>query len=158
MTVRYHTLLSADEQQAFGIPDPCPVAVADRVHHDELDALMHVNNVCYFVWFERLRVRFMEHYEIGDLGDPNCPRTVIRSGEIRYHEEMFAGQDYVITTRATAFRTTSYSLEQVIWAEGRKRATYHCVMVLLDAKGAGRHPLHDETKARLQKDGARAEA
>ena len=107
MDIPYHRLLTHEEQRNLGVPAPAPLAMAGRVHHDELDALMHVNNVVYFVWFERVRIHLMEHYGVGTIGAKDDPRIVIRSGEVRYVEEMLRGEDYVVTTRPTSFRRTS---------------------------------------------------
>jgi acyl-CoA thioester hydrolase len=155
MSLRYHTNLPQAEQTAAGIAHPAPLAYGDRVHHDELDTLEHVNNVRYFVWFERLRIRFMEAHNIGTIGDPTSPRIVIRGGEARYLKEMLRDEDYIVTTRCTGFRNTSLTLEQQIWAHGTLRATFTCIMVLLTPDGSARHPIPDNIKAELIKtDGA----
>ncbi len=157
MTQCFHTFLDEASQRSLGVAEPAPVALADRVHHDELDALNHVNNVSYMVWFERLRIHFMEHYDIGALGAPEDPRIVIRSGHIHWIEEMVRGQDYVVTCRCKAMRRTSMSLEQAIWSEGRLRARFDCVMVLLTPDGSERWPIPGEIRARLIADGAAEE-
>jgi len=138
----YHQLLSADAQRAAGLPHPAPLAVADLVHHDDLDSLNHVNNTRYFVWFERLRIRHMTHYGIGVLNDPGSPRIVIRSGEVRFHAELRGGETYITTCTCTALRTTSMTLSQEIWAGGTLRATFTCVMVLLSQDGAQLSLIH----------------
>ena len=150
MSLPYHINLTADQQRSAGISAPAPLAYADRVHHDELDALLHVNNVVYFTWFERLRIRFMEHHNIGTIGDENSPRIVIRGGEIRYVKEMLRDEDYIVTTRCTAHRTSSLTLQQEIWAAGSLRATFTCVMVLLRQDGSARQPIPDAIKSMLQ--------
>ena len=70
---------------------------------------------------------------------------------------MLRGEDYVVTTRCTALRRTSFSLAQTVWAEGRKRATFACVMVLLTPDGATRMPIPEDARAGLIADGARPE-
>jgi acyl-CoA thioester hydrolase len=154
MTLTPHIPLTDIQQRAAGLHMPAPLAVADRVHHDELDALMHVNNVRYMVWFERLRIQFMERYTIGTIGDPSSPRIVIRSGEIRYHSEMLRGDNYITTCACSAFRTTSMTLQQEIWSSGNLRASFSCIMVLLTADGSERSPIPESVKAQLIKDGA----
>lgn len=155
-TLPFHVPLSPEDQIRAGLPAPAPLAMAGQVHHDELDALMHVNNVVYMVWFERLRIAFMERYGIGVIGDPHSPRIVIRSGEIRYHAEMLRGEVYVTTCRCTAFRTTSLTLMQEIWSGGTLRASLACVMVLLEQDGRTRAPIPPDVKTRLIRDGAKA--
>jgi acyl-CoA thioester hydrolase len=68
-------------------------------------------------------------------------------------------ETYVVTCRCVAFRNTSFTLSQQIWSDGRLRATLDCVLVLLNADGAGRYPIPDPVRARfLSVDGARDEA
>jgi len=154
MTLPFHTPLSPAEQRRAGLPAPVALAVADQVHHDDLDALMHVNNVRYMVWFERLRIAFMEYYGIGTIGDPTSPRIVIRSGDIRYHAEMLRGETYVTTCQCSAFRNTSLTLRQEIWSSATLRASFTCIMVLLTYDGSARAPIPSKIKDRLIKDGA----
>lgn len=156
MLLPFHTPLSPADQRRAGLPHTASMAVVDQVHHDELDALMHVNNVRYMVWFERLRIAFMERYGIGTIGDPASPRIVIRSGEIRYHAEMLRGEIYVTTCHCTAFRNTSLTLQQEIWSDGTLRASFTCIMVLLDQDGSTRAPIPTEIKTALIYDGATA--
>lgn len=157
MQIPYHRLLDPDQQRAAGLDTPAPLAVADCVHHDDLDTLMHVNNTRYFVWFERLRIRHMQHYGIGTLDDPQSPRIVIRSGEVRFLQEMRDGEDYIVTASCPALRRTSMTLHQSIWAAGTCRATFDCVMVLLTPDGSDRMAIPDAIRTRLIADGATPE-
>ncbi|WP_299030276.1 thioesterase family protein [uncultured Sulfitobacter sp.] len=156
MTLPYHVPLSADQQRAFGIPQPQPLAIADRVRFSELDVLNHVNNVAYLEWFERLRIRYSQEWGISRYdGDADAPRIVIRSGEIRYHAEVRMDEDYVATCGCTAFRNTSYTLQQQIWAGGTLRATFDCILVTLERDGTTRRRLPDWLRTRFtQIDGA----
>ena len=152
-----YVLLSDTEQRAEGLPVPAQVALADQVHHDECDALNHVNNTRYMVWFERLRIAFMEHLEISELGALDAPRVVIRSGHIHWIEEMLRGETYIATCQCVAVRTSSMSLTQSVWSGGRKRAQFDCVMVLLTPDGLARMPIPEAVRARLIDEGARDE-
>ena len=73
---------------------------------------------------------------------------------MRFIEEIRTGTDYVITTTCSALRTTSMTLDQAIWAEGRKRATFSCVMVLLTQDGSDRMPIPQDIRSKLIADGA----
>ncbi|MEP0504319.1 MAG: acyl-CoA thioesterase [Paracoccaceae bacterium] len=157
MQIPFHTSLSQDDQITLGVLEPQPVARADRVHHDECDALNHVNNTSYLVWFERLRIHFTEFYGIGTLTDPNGPKIVIRSGDVHWIAETFRGENYVTTTRCVSFRRTSMTLDQAIWVDGQKRASFTCVMVLLKRDGSGKMPIPDNIMSRLIADGAQQE-
>ncbi len=148
MDLRYHTPLSPDEQTAFGLTAPQPLALADRVRYAELDILNHVNNKSYMGWFETLRVAHFDLVCAPFYGDRPRPRIVLRSAEMRFIKEMVMGEDYVATARVSRFRTTSYTIEQQLWS-GDLRATLTGVLVMLDPDGSGRYPLPDALRAHL---------
>ncbi len=156
MTLRFHTPLTSAEQIAAGLPSAQTLAIADKLRFAELDPLNHVNNKAYFVWFETLRVEYGIRCVQPYLDHE--PRAVLRGGEVRFHKEMLQGEDYIATARVTAFRSSSYTLEQQIWS-GDLRARFTCVMVLLNPDGPGRFPLPGALRAAfLSRDRARAEA
>lgn len=134
--------------------------MADQVRFSELDALNHVNNAVYMTWFERLRVKYTQLWGLSRFaGKGDGPRIVIRSGTIHYREEMLMDENYVVTCCCSAFRNTSFTLEQQIVADGRTRATLDCVLVLLKQDGSGRFPIPPDVKERFSSiDGARNEA
>lgn len=156
MNLPYHTPLPQDVQRSLGIDPPAPLAMADRVRFGELDVLNHVNNAVYFQWFESLRVRYTQLHGLSrHLGSGTGPRIVLRSGNIRYLQEMLLNEDYVVTCACTAFRRTSFSMHQQIWSGGTLRATFDCVLVLLQQDGSGRYPIPDAVKSHFAEvDGA----
>lgn len=159
MSLIYHTPLSAADQRSLGLDPVQPLAMADRVRFSELDVLQHVNNAVYMEWFERLRVRFIQDWGLSAYDSADDPRIVIRSGTIHYRQEMRMDEDYVTTCGCTAFRNTSFTLQQQVWAAGTLRATFECVLVLLTPDGRARMPIPDAVRARFAKvDGAREEA
>ena len=154
MTLRYHTRLSADEQRVAGINPPAPFAMADKVRFGEIDMLGHVNNTAYLSWFEAVRTRYVQDYGLTNYDPKTDPRIVIRSAEIRYVKEMLLGEDYVVTARCAAFRTTSFTIDQTIWS-GDLRATFSCILVTLASDGSGRLPLPEKFKSAIkERDGA----
>jgi acyl-CoA thioester hydrolase len=140
MTLRYHTPLSPDEQRANGLPDPQPLALADRVRFSELDPLQHVNNKAYVEWFETLRVSYFDLLCASHFDNGFPPRLVIRNANIHYVREMLADEDYIVTARVTEFRSSSFVMEQQLWS-GDLRATLTAVMVLMRPDGSGKYPL-----------------
>jgi acyl-CoA thioester hydrolase len=157
MTLRYHTPLTPDQQRAFGLSEPQTLAIADRVRFAELDVLKHVNNKAYMTWFETLRVEYFRLFgtQFYDTDAPR-PRIVIGQGTVRYIKEMLMGEDYVTTCRVTAFRNTSCTMEQQLWA-GDLRATFTSVTVMLYPDGSGRYPLPDALRQQfIAVDGASA--
>lgn len=159
MKLRYHTPLTAEEQIAHGLADPQPLALADRVRFSELDNQNHVNNKAYHEWFEVARTEYLRRLCIPCYGDQPAPRIALRSATIRYVKEMLAGEDYIATARVSAFRTTSYTVEQQIWS-GDLRATLSAVVVTLRPDGSGdRYPLPKALLDRfVTQDGARRDA
>lgn len=157
MTIPFHTPLTPEQQRAFGLSEPQTLAIADRVRFAELDVLRHVNNKAYMTWFETLRVEYFRlfgapYYAI----DAPQPRIVIGQGTVRYIKEMLMGEDYVATCRVKAFRNTSCTMEQQLWA-GDLRATFSCVVVMLYPDGADRYPIPDALKQQfITVDGALA--
>jgi acyl-CoA thioester hydrolase len=157
MTLRYHTPLTPQEQTAFGLTEPQTLALADRVRYAELDILQHVNNKSYMGWFETLRVAHFDTFCAQHFQGPARPRTVLRNADMHFIKEMVMGEDYVATARVTAFRTTSYTLEQQLWS-GDLRATLRAVMVLLAPDGSARLPLPTDLRTQLaSREGAIAE-
>ncbi|MBJ6371603.1 acyl-CoA thioesterase [Sedimentitalea arenosa] len=157
MILRYHTPLTPEEQRAFGIETPQPVALADKVRYAELDVLNHVNNKAYMGWFESLRVAYFSRVCAPFYEDQPLPRTVLRSAEMQFLREMVMGEDYVATARVTAFRTTSFTIRQELWS-GDLRATMTGIMVMMRPDGSGRWPLPDALRQRFLQDGATAES
>ena len=159
MPLIYHTPLSAAQQLDQGLSDPQPLAMADKVRFAELDVLRHVNNKAYMTWFETLRVAYNDLFILPlypTEGPP--PRVVIHSGSVRYIEEMVMGEDYITTAGVTAFRNTSYTMEQQLWSGGRLRATFTCVLVTMLPDGSERYALPEAVRAHFAKsDGARDE-
>lgn len=160
MTLPFHVPLSADQQIAFGIDAPQPLAMADIVRFSELDILNHANNVAYMEWFERLRIKYAQIWGLNPYDGSSSPlRIVIRSGEIRYLQELRMDDVYVATCRCAAFRTTSYTLEQQLWSNATLRATYSCVLVLLSPDGTQRMPIPGPVRDRfIDVDGATPDA
>lgn len=124
--------------------------MGDRVRFSELDVLNHVNNTVYFEWFERLRIRYSQDWGISNYGVSGVsPRIVIRSGAIHYRQEMRMDEDYIVTCGCSEFRTSSYTLAQQIWAGSTLRATFDCVLVLLQPDGSGKFPIPDAIRNRF---------
>ncbi|MEX0286732.1 MAG: acyl-CoA thioesterase [Paracoccaceae bacterium] len=156
MTLRYHAPLTPEEQRAAGLEVPQTLAIADRVRFSELDMLNHVNNKAYFTWFETLRVEYGQRF-VHDYFESE-PRAVLRGGEVRFVKEMVEGESYVATARVSAFRNSSYTIEQQIWS-GDLRATFSAVMVMLLPDGSGRMPLPPALREAFEtRDGARPDS
>ena len=142
------TPLSADLQRAAGLPEPWPLAMADRVRFGELDPLQHANNAAYMVWFETLRIRYFEDWGITSYR-PDDPRLVIRRAEIDYLAELRLHDIYIATIRCATFRTTSFTLRSALFSNGRRCADFSSVIVMLDPDGSARRPLPNALRDRF---------
>ena len=138
MDLRFLTPLTASEQTAQGLAEPQPLAMADRVRFSELDNQNHVNNKAYMDWFERVRIEHLNRMIVPHYAPGPGPRVALHSATIRYRKEMLADEAYIATARVTAFRTSSFTMEQQIWS-GDLRATLQAVVVMLRPDGSGAH-------------------
>lgn len=155
MNLPYHTPLSAEEQTTYGLEIPQPMAIADKVRFAELDHNNHVNNKAYVAWFETLRVGYFDRFFPDAYGDQPRPRTVVHSLNVRFIREMLRDQSYVATARVTAFRNSSFTMEQQLWSQGHLCASASVIMVMLERQGTGRATLPDLLKrAFITRDGA----
>ena len=58
----------------------------------------------------------------------------------------------------SGFRNTSFTMHQQLWSAGRLRATFDCVLVLLQPDGSGRYPIPDNLRRHfIDHDGATPE-
>ena len=149
MTLPYHTPLDAAQQASAGIDPAQPLAMGDQVRVSELDVLNHVNNAVYMEWFERLRIRYVQDWGISSYQYATDPRIVIRSGTIHYKQEMRMDENYITTCGCVAYRNTSFTLCQQLWAGGTMRARFDCVLVLLQPDGSGGYPIPEPVRSRF---------
>lgn len=157
MTIPFHTPLDAAQQAQFGITEPWPLAMADKVRFGEIDMLGHVNNARYLTWFETVRTVYLEWSGLTRYNPATDPRIVIRSGQIHWVKEMIREETYVVTARATAYRNTSFTIASEIWSAGSLRTKFDCVCVTLESDGSARRPLPQSFIQRITElDGARA--
>ncbi len=150
MELRYLIPLTPEEQRAHGLPEPQPLAIADRVRFSELDPLDHVNNKAYLDWFEAVRVRHFETMCLPHFGDAPHPRLLLRNAAIHYMREMHRDESYIVTARAAALRTSSYTVEQQLWSGGTLRARLEAVMVLTRPDNGEKQPIPDRLRQILQ--------
>jgi len=45
---------------------------------------------------------------------------------------MLERENYIVTCRCTSFRNTSYALAQEVWVGNELRATFECILVMLE--------------------------
>ncbi|MCG6883216.1 MAG: acyl-CoA thioesterase [Silicimonas sp.] len=150
----YIDILDRPALEALGI-DGYAYGYADRVRFYELDALNHVNNVVFLKWFETIRVRYVQDYGLTRYGAPDDPQLVVRRVTADFLAPMFQNQAYVVTTRTTLVKPSSFVMEYGLFVDGEKKAAGEAVGVSLTPDGSARQPHRPEAVARMiERDGA----
>lgn len=148
------TPLSPEQQNAAGLLEIWPLAIADRVRFGEIDMLGHVNHAAYLAWFEKARTSYLEHCGLTKYNLATDPRIVVRSGDIHWKKEMRRDEAYVVTARASAYRNTSFTIDAEIWS-GDLRASFTCICVTLSSDGSARRPLPEDFIRTIEGHGAK---
>lgn len=149
MSLPFVTPLSPEQIAQAGLPGHWSFGYADKVRFNELDLLNHVNNLSYLAWFETVRVRFVRSRGLIH-GREDVPQIVIRAQSIEYLSPVLAETTYIMATRATAYRRTSFTLEYMCFAENEVKATGSSVVVTLHSDGSGKCPLPDDLVSSFQ--------
>ena len=111
-----------------------PVVVRFPVHWGDMDALGHVNNACYFTWFESARMALFECVGLASAGVPEVGPILAHTrcdflAPVRYPAEVVAG------TRIERLGTTSFTMAYGIARAGSPEelvARGEGVVVLID--------------------------
>lgn len=136
----YLTPLGPDNLRPLDISEPWTFGIADRVRFYELDALGHVNHATYLKWFETVRVSWFGDYGLSRYG-PEDPTFVLKRVECDYIAPMFLHDSYIVTARASSFRTSSFTKEYGVWRAGALVAKGACIVVMTDKSGTQKVPL-----------------
>ena len=148
MKTPFLTPLSADQIAQAGVPGTWSYGYADQVRFSEIDALNHVNNVAYLVWFEMARVQYFQTFGLTKYRDDD-PQFVVRAQSADYRAAMYMNTAYIIATRTVSFRRTSFTMEYVCYADGI-RASGQSVIVSLEPDGSAKRPLPDAVLAQFR--------
>ncbi len=153
MTLPFITPLTAAQLRSVEIAEPWAYGLKDRVRFAEVDVLNHVNNVAYLRWYETLRVRYLEDYDIYRLSGDD-PKLVVKSVSLDYRAEVHPDATYINVARTVAMRNTSFSMEYATFVDGTITTTGTAVVVLLNQDNSKR-PLPEALRSVLvEKDGA----
>ncbi|SLN10760.1 acyl-CoA thioesterase YbgC [Pseudoruegeria aquimaris] len=146
--------LSPELLAAQGVPGAFRYGLADRVRFQEVDALLHANNVAYVAWFETLRTRYLRDTGILDCFD-GFPAFVVAEQTVRYRAPLLLDQPYVAAGRTVRVGRSSFSQEYVLMAEGRLCAEGSAQMVYLDPQSGKGRPLPEAARRIfIERDGA----
>lgn len=129
-----------------------PVTVTIPVQWGDLDALGHVNNTCYFRWFESARIALFRQVGLATTGVPEVGPILASTkcdflGEVRFPAEVTIG------TRIESLGTTSFVMEYgATEASDPERlvARGQGVIVLVDYRNGDKVPISDDLRRRLE--------
>lgn len=127
-----------------------------EVTWNDLDAMGHVNNAVYFVYFESARTRYW--LEMTGAVRPLDIGFIVAHAECDFLEQLAMMEQIEIRVRVGAMRKTSLDFEYEVWHDGDRVAARGKVVVVLyswDAKS--KLPITDELRrqvAAFQKSGS----
>lgn len=134
------------EKQTLTLAD-FPFQTFDKVRYADTDRQGHVNNAAFSTFLETGRVEF--------LYDPQSPLTaenasfVIASLNLKFLAEIKWPGRVDMGTAVTRVGSSSISLYQGLFQNGRCVATAETVIVQVNAHSKKSHPLSDQTRAFL---------
>jgi acyl-CoA thioester hydrolase len=120
----------------------------EHVRFNDLDALGHVNNNVFGVYFESARVGFM--FRIGLRNPPVDPAVVIARLEIDFRAELRYPADIEIGLSVLKIGNSSFTLGLGIFREGVCHATCRSYMVRLDMATRRSMPLPPHEREMLE--------
>lgn len=98
----------------------------------ETDALGHINNNTYGVWFESARDPFFKLF-IPD-SDIKKWNLVVAHNSFDFLKEVFWGKDVVIKTAISKLGNSSVDLIHAVYQEGKLCTTGKCIMIHYNLK------------------------
>jgi acyl-CoA thioester hydrolase len=147
--------VSDDERARFGVEGAWFHARRHRVRWSEVDMFGHANHAAYLTWFEDARNAYLE--ALGLTLTATTPGPVLAQVEVRYLKPLGHNADILVTARTVALRTTSFTMDYAVWADGcAARGSARCVLIV-NATGA-RIAIPDALRATfIARDGAAVE-
>ncbi|GIM47131.1 thioesterase [Collibacillus ludicampi] len=120
-----------------------------RVRFSETDALGHVNNTSYFIYFEEARTDLFRYF-VDDL-DTSKWNLILASTSCDYKKQARFGQELYVTTEVTKIGNTSFTLYHEIRDAKDESiiATGTAVLVHYDFSTERPVPLSDQQRKKL---------
>ena len=135
-------------ETSFDPTDPAsyPHWADERVRYSDTDALGHVNNNAYGVYFETARLHFFRDSGI-KLGRTRA--AVVVRITMNFLRELTWPNDVRIGTRMTRLGGKSFTYAQALFVGDRCHATAETVSAMFDLETRQSFPLPDELRARF---------
>lgn len=132
--------------------DDFPAKAYDKLRYGDTDAQGHVNNSVFSTFLETARTEFLYSQEQDGQSrvlDPDCGFVIVRL-ELDFVAETHWPGTVEIGTRVIKIGTSSLTLQQSVFQDGKVVARAGSVMVQMHLKTRKPHPLSQTAKTRLQ--------
>lgn len=128
------------------VPADFPAIITEKVRYSDTDRQGHVNNLQFAAFFEAGRAEIL-HGGV-DLAAPGCffvlgKATIVFAGELNWPGMVTIG------TRIARIGTSSITIDQALFQDGRCAATSDSVMVQVDIASRTSAPLNEAARAVL---------
>jgi len=115
----------------------------------ETDALGHINNNTYGVWFEAARD------EVFRIFVPDCDikkwNLVMAHSSFDFLKEVFWGKQVIVKTVISKIGTSSFELNHAVYQDGNLCTTGKCVLIHYDFSKKTSMPIPDDIRKILEK-------
>jgi acyl-CoA thioester hydrolase len=115
----------------------------------ETDALGHINNNTYGVWFEAARDEFFRIFV------PDCDikkwNLVMAHSSFDFLKEVFWGKQVIIKTAVSKIGTSSVELNHAVYQDGKLCTTGKCILIHYDLSKKVSVPIPDSIRKTLEK-------
>ncbi|MGB3750346.1 MAG: thioesterase family protein [Arcobacteraceae bacterium] len=115
----------------------------------ETDALGHINNNTYGVWFEAARDEFFRIF-VPD-SDIKKWNLVIAHSSFDFLKEVFWGKQVIVKTAVSKIGTSSVELSHAVYQDGKLCTTGKCVLIHYDFAQKVSMPIGDDIRSVLEK-------
>lgn len=122
------------------------------VRFGETDAMGHVNNVSYYIYFEQARVEFLKNLGFALGTDSNSLNFVVVRTSCDYIKQSYFDQELIVSTYVSRIGTKSFTLQHdVLDKKTHVLIAKGCsIAVIIDKEQNGALPIPYELKNALQ--------
>ncbi|MBO6755815.1 MAG: acyl-CoA thioesterase [Roseibium sp.] len=124
--------------------DAFPSRTTDKLRYADTDRQGHVNNAVFATFLETGRVEILYNKD-GPLAAPGCAFVIARL-ELDFLSEINWPGDVETGTRITRIGTSSVTLDQAVFQDGRIAARAKTVIVQMDETTRKSSPLTSKTQ------------
>lgn len=132
---------------------PWPIRITRPVFWGQMDALGHLNNTAYFVYFEEARIELLDRVAIRAMQAASHIGPIVASTEAKFLAAVVHPDTLTCETRVRSLGRTSFVLDHRIHSlmQGGVVATGASVVVLYDYQTRQKVPLDEDLRRSLQR-------